>query len=52
MRKRRKVERRVAQRMRRREVRIWRAWAWPDRERVRIERRTKLVPPAKSVGEG
>jgi hypothetical protein len=48
MRKRRKPERRRAQMMRKREATIWRAWCWWLRERVRMERRAKLVPPAKS----
>jgi hypothetical protein len=48
MRKRRKPERRRAQTIRKREDTIWRAWWWPLKERVRMARRAKLVPPAKS----
>ena len=49
MRKRRKAESRKPQAMMKRESTICRAEWVGEKERVRIARRTKLVPPAKSV---
>lgn len=49
MRKRRKPERRRPQAARKREATSWRGFAGELRARVRMTRRTKLVPPAKSV---
>lgn len=31
------------------DVTSWRAWWWPERERVRMARTAKLLPPARSI---